>query len=456
MISGLSLALNVGGYLVALAITVLSGFYTYRQRLTAYQLIRDFLVLVYMVIVVLMLVDLARVLTGSPALLAVYPLLSFGLGFVEATLLLSAAVGAHLRPNGSTYGLLFKDLRSRPAHLVLFFVFIGGTLAAELYLALFKPYTTVTAQDFAGGTVEAVKYSTTFSISIGALFLLFLAYPVALLAVGALRVKNPQMKRAQFGLAIGWAGSSAIYLISSLSLFNYALDVTAIAYVILSVFFGMIARNFRKAALFAGFVLPVAPVVGQPRPGPTPEPLATDGHPVTFEEGQLSLLEVDTSGSYEERLNELVKGFLAEKRSVFVISAKGSRLHTFFSTVPGVRLYTMSEATRYIAPSTERSDEVNLPLFDSGVLLEVLDRTLASSGEHTAIIFDSISDMMIYLGFQACYKFLKAAGEITSGKKAVALFLLFAGAHNDMETTSVRSVFPAQVRVGPEGFEVVR
>jgi hypothetical protein len=78
MISGLSLAVNVGGYLVALAITLLSGFYTFRQRLTAYQLIRDFLVLVYMVIVVLMLVDLTRVLTGNAALLSVYPLLSSG------------------------------------------------------------------------------------------------------------------------------------------------------------------------------------------------------------------------------------------------------------------------------------------------------------------------------------------------------------------------------------------
>ena len=49
MISGLSLWLNVGGYVLALAITVVSGFYTFRQRLTSYQLIRDFLVLVYMV-----------------------------------------------------------------------------------------------------------------------------------------------------------------------------------------------------------------------------------------------------------------------------------------------------------------------------------------------------------------------------------------------------------------------
>ncbi len=456
MISGLSLAVNVAGYVVALAITLLSGYYTYRQRLTAYQLIRDFLALVYGVIVVLMVVDLTRVLTGNQALLSVYPLFSFGLGFVEAILLLTAAVGAYLRPNGSTYRLLFKDLLSHVGHLLMLGLFIAGTVAAEVYLALLKPYTTVAATDFSGGTVEAVAYSNTFSIGIGVLFLLFLAYPVALLIIGALRVQNPQMRRAQFGLAVGWAGSSAIYLVSSLSLFNYALDVTAIAYVILSVFFGLIARNFRRAATFAGFVAPVAIEIPESRQGWALRTRTRDGEPVLFEEGELSLVEVDTSVRYEESLDELVKDFRAEKRAVFVISAKGSRLHAYFSGVPGIRLYTMTESTRYIAPSTTRTDEVNIPLFDSSVLLEVLDRTLSTPGEQTAIIFDSVSDMMIYSGFQPCYKFLREAGAIISGKKAVGIFIVFVGAHDDKDVTAIRSIFPSQLKVGPEGFQVVR
>ncbi len=456
MISGASLVVNLAGYAAALVITFVSGFYTFRQRLTAYQLIRDFLLLVYAVVVFLMLVDLARVLTGSAALLSVYPLISFGLGFVEAILLLTAAVGGYLRPNGSSYKLLFKDARAHPAHLMTFLLFIGGTVAAEAYLALFRPYTAVTAVDFAGGTVQAVAYSVTFSAAIGLLFFFFLAYPVALLVVGAMRIENPQMKRAQLGLAVGFGGSTAIYLISSLSLVNYGLDMTAIAYVILSVFFGMVARNFRRAAVFAGFVMPVAAEPQGAPQVPAAKTLARDGAAAALHGGELSLVEVDTSVRYEESLNELVTDFLAEQRGVFVISAKGSRLHAFFSTVPGVKLYTMSEATRYIAPSTTRSDEVSIPLFESGVLLEVLERTLRSTSEPTAIIFDSISDMMIYSGFPTCYKFLKEAGEITSGTKAVALFILFAGAHDERNVTAIRSVFPSQLKVGPYGLDVVR
>ncbi len=259
LISGLSLVVNVALYLVAISITLFSGYLTFRQRLTSYQLIRDFLVEVYIVILFLMLADLARILTGSPALLYVYPLLPFGLGFLESILLFLAAVGTYLRPNGSTYSLLLSDLRSRPKHFVMFLIFVLGTSSAEAYLAFVRPFSTITAQDFAGGTVLAASYSTTFAISVGLLFVLFLVYPVGLLAVSARKVQNPQMRRAQYGLAIGWAGSSAIYLMSAVSLYNFAIDLTAIAYVILSVFFGLIARNFRNAAIYSGFVNPATP-----------------------------------------------------------------------------------------------------------------------------------------------------------------------------------------------------
>lgn len=454
MISGLSLLVNVGGYAVALAITAVSGYYTFRQRLTAYQLIRDFLVLVYVVIVFLMLTDLARVAVGGRSLLSVYPLLSFGLAFLEAILLLSAAVGAYLRPNGSSYRLLFSDARSRPKHLATFTVFIVGTVAAEVLLAAFKPYSVVTAHDFAGGTVMAVAYDTAFLAGIGALFLFFLAYPVGLLVLGALRVQNPQMKRAQLGLAAGFAGSTAIYLVSSVSLFDYGFDVTAITYIILSAFFGLVARNFRSAAVFAGFVMPVAaPSPQAPKEGRT---ATRDGVRVAFEDGEVSLVQVDTSVKYEESLGELVRDFFAEKRSVFVVSAKGSRLYTLLSVLPGVRLYTMSESTGYIAPSTDRSDEVNIPLFHSGVLLQVLEQTIASTTEPVAVVFDSISDMLIYTGFETCYKFLREAAATISGTRAVALFVLFAGADDERSVSAIRSIFPSQLRIGREGFEVVR
>jgi len=455
MIAGASLLINVSAYAVALGITILSWFYLLRQRVTAYHLTREFLILVYGVILFLIVFDLFRLLSASSSLMQAYPLFSFGVGFIEAILLLTAAVGAYLRPSGSSYRLFFKDIRDHPAHLLVFLLFILGTLAAEAYLALFKPFTVVVAQDFAGGSVMAVKYSSTFSLTIGALFAFFLAYPVALLVVGGLRMHNAQMKRAQLGLAIGFAGSSAIYLISSLSLFNYGLDVTAIAYIILAVLFGLAARNFRRATVFAGFVaVTPAPASAAPPP-PYRAAYATSGTPVTLQEGQLTLVEVDTSSRYEDTLNALVVDFLQEERGVFVISAKGSRIHSFFAQVQGVKLYSMSESTKYIAPSTTNPGEVSIPLFDASILLEVLDRTLASA-EPIAILFDSVSDMMIYSSFQPTYKFLKEAGAMISGKRAVALFTLFEGAHDEKNVMAIKSCFASQLKVGREGIDVVR
>jgi hypothetical protein len=501
MISGLSLVLNVTAYGVALLIVFVSAFYTYRQRLTSYQLTRDFFFLIYVVVVGLMLSDLVRILTDDPTFLSVYPLFSFGFGFVEAILLLTAAVGVYLRPNGSSYRLLLSDVRAHSAHFAMFILFVGGAIAVEAYLALFRPYTVVAAHDFAGGTIEAVTYSTTVSIAIGVLFFFFLAYPVGLLIAGARRVQNPQMKTAQLFVGIGFGVSSAVYVTSELLLFSYGIDTTAIAYLVLTCFFAIIASNFRTAAVFAGFVSAVAArdppqkaklqqqqrqlqkqnklisrqgdskAAGSPSPR-RPPGIARERVPSVLREGELNLVEVDTSTEYEERLRELVTEFLAEDRSVFIISAKGSRVQSFFSAVPGVKLYTMSGVTRYIAPSPTRSDEVNIPLFDPGVLLEVLGRTLdapsptsVSSSQPSApegtdgtvvIILDSISDLIVYSGFLASYKFLREVAEMTSGKKATLLFILFAGAHDDREVMAIRSIFASQLRVSPEGFRIVR
>ncbi|HUI01641.1 MAG TPA: hypothetical protein VLU99_04360 [Nitrososphaerales archaeon] len=444
--------------MVAFAITLASGYLTYRQRLTSYQLTRDFLVIVYSVIVVLMAFDLARVTTGSQAIASAYPLVSLGLGFVEAMLLLSAAIGAYLRPNGSSYGLLLQDIRSHLWHLGMFFLFFWGTVAAEAYLAFYRPFTVVSARVFSGGTVFSVDYSLAFSVVIGLLFLFFLAYPVALLVVGAFRIQNPSMKKAQLGLGMGFAGSSAIYLISSVSLVAYGFDITAVAYVVLSAFFGVVASNFRNAAVLAGFVTPAslpAPVQGNPR-AEVPKPTSADGKPVVLKEGTLTLVEVETTARYEEHIDALVKNLAAERRVVFLISPKESRLNAHFSSVPGVKLYTMSESVHYVAPSTTRSDEVNIPLFEPPVLLSVIERTISSATEPIAIIFDSISDMMIFGGFQPCYKFLKEAAEITAWKPAVVLFILFAGAHEEKNVTAIRSVFPSQLKIAPDGIEIVR
>jgi len=63
---------------------------------------------------------------------------------------------------------------------------------------------------------------------------------------------------------------------------------------------------------------------------------------------------------------------------------------------------------------------------------------------------------MIYSGFQPTYKFLRAAGEVMSGKKAVTLFILFSGAHDEKNVSAIRSIFPSQLKVGRDGIDVVR
>jgi len=64
--------------------------------------------------------------------------------------------------------------------------------------------------------------------------------------------------------------------------------------------------------------------------------------------------------------------------------------------------------------------------------------------------------MLIYAGFESCYKFLREAGAMASGTKTVALFILFAGADDERSVTAIRSIFPSQLKVVADGVEVVR
>jgi hypothetical protein len=83
-------------------------------------------------------------------------------------------------------------------------------------------------------------------------------------------------------------------------------------------------------------------------------------------------------------------------------------------------------------------------------MISGLSLDLNIAGYAAALVITLVS------GFQTCYKFLKEAGEMTSGTKAIALFILFAGAHDERNVTAIRNVFPSRLRVGPVGFDVVR
>jgi hypothetical protein len=450
MIGAEPAGLTSATYGLAFLITFYFGYYVYSQRLTRYQIIRSFLSMVYIVILFIMALDLFRILLPG-GWLSAYPVIYFSLALVEAVLLLSAAVGMHLRPGGSTYGVLFSDLRTHRNHLVVFLFFVLASCLAVAYLGAYRPYTLTNANLIFGAAVASVEYAQSFTVLIGLLFVFFLAYPVALLSLAAIRTKDARIRRGLIGLPIGWAGTSAIFVISSILLAQYGEDATPVAYVILALFFGAIARNFMRSAVLAGFVESVpaqpSPRVGQPTGERSPMPDLVGE--------KVSLIEVDTGVEYEGHLRSLAGALASGGKRVFVISTRASRVYKALSPIQGLRFFTMSSGTRMITPS-DREGEVLLPLYDPSILLDAIDRTIGQDAQPKALVFDSLSDMVVYVGFDDCYKFLKLAIELLSHRKVTALFISFSGAHDERSSRVLKSLFASQLRIGAEGVKATR
>jgi len=58
-----------------------------------------------------------------------------------------------------------------------------------------------------------------------------------------------------------------------------------------------------------------------------------------------------------------------------------------------------------------------------------------------AVIFDSVSDLILTSGLEMTYKFLKQANEMLSRGKVTSIFLMTLGAHAEREVSIVKSLF---------------
>ena len=74
-----------------------------------------------------------------------------------------------------------------------------------------------------------------------------------------------------------------------------------------------------------------------------------------------------------------------------------------------------------------------MPSDDQAVILDLIDKTIAAATApaQVAIVFDSISDMILSAGFEATYKFVKQVNEATGNGRTAALFLMTLGAHDE-------------------------
>jgi len=236
-------------------------------------------------------------------------------------------------------------------------------------------------------------------------------------------------------LSIGWAVVSTVYVLIESYLWLYAVDATAVLYAVNAVVFFLATREFRGAAVLGGMVQGLPNVRG-----PLPKFSMRVGRQMGFLRGTISLFEANPAVSYEITLREIAYELSSLKDSVFVITSKRSRVYRAVSDLDQINLFAMSSSVNHVVP-TDKPNEALIPSHDTSLLLDIIDKTVkATTTASVAFILDSLSDMILEMGFKETYQFVKQALEICSNRNVTFVAIVFQNAHEPSVLNAMRSL----------------
>jgi hypothetical protein len=171
--------------------------------------------------------------------------------------------------------------------------------------------------------------------------------------------------------------------------------------------------------------------------------------------GRKILLEFDPASQYEKVIQDFVTEALANVELTFVFTRRSSNLHSFLSAQKAVKFFCLTQQVN--VPRELSENERLLPSNDTSLMLDALDQTLKTHSEDKiSMVFDSLSDLVLSLGFEKTYNFVKYATDMLSSPRITVLFLLNQTAHDPNVSSSLRGLFSNQVSIGKAGIHAVK
>ena len=447
-------------HIIALQITGLSAYYVYRQKVTAYSFGRGPLIGVHILFMGLVVFELLRTSLLSTNFIDVYTIGGTIFVLADVVLLTLIAVTVYLVPKGVGYRGIVAELFSKKAQILPFAAYVGLIVFAAVYLSVAHPFSNPTDPSqyidtiIPGLALPSPQFTPLYLEVLLTVLLIFMVYPSTLLVLAARKVKDKAIRRVLIILPVCWSGIGLDllafngYVLSSLKI-----DATPFGYLIASVAFGVTALVFRRASLLTGFFEPTR--AKQPGAATYPFSSRLGSGPGVIREAK-ALLEVDSSLAYEQVVVDFAVELSSNNLPVYAFTSKGSPVYNALSKVPGVRFYILSGKVSYPRPD-DQPFQVLVPNNDQAVLLDLLDKTISSnSATGVAVIFDSVSDIVLLTGVETAYKFLKQANESMGGNKVASIFLMTTGAHEDRVVNVIRGLFPNIMVYDASGLKLTR
>lgn len=441
-------------HLVTLLITATSALYVYRQKTTEYPQVRNLLVMVHIFYMGVVSLEFARTFVVVPpgcvsatclppltnAFLTTYTISNTTFVLADVFLLTLVAVAIFYRPNGRRMVDILREVGKHQMGSTLLIVYATYIIIAEGWiLAVPSSFQAQVLPNLVGVTEVATSFDPLYLDMLLGILLVFLVYPSGLLLVARRRTGDTQVRRAFTILPIAWVGIGIDLLVFNGYLLNQGIDASSAGYLFAAAAFSATAATFRRATLLSAFFQPgIAPA------GIAPPATSFSGRLGLKTEdtlGRVFLMEVDPSSKFEEPIRDFATELGSTQRVLFAFTASGSPVYNALSGLANVRFFTMTRKVSY-PKAGDRPEEVMVPSADQSVLLNVLDKAITSNPDlKFAVVFDSVSDLILTSGLEVTYKFLKQANEMLSSSKITAVFLLTLGAHSDREVSVVKSLF---------------
>jgi len=171
--------------------------------------------------------------------------------------------------------------------------------------------------------------------------------------------------------------------------------------------------------------------------------------------GRKILLEFDPESHYEEVIQDFATEALANVEPTVIFTRRGNAIHSSLRGQKAVKFFCLTQQVS--VPKEFSENEMLLPSNDTSLMLDVFDKTLKAHPQGVVnVVFDSLSDLILSVGFEKTYRFMRYAVEMLASPRNTVLFLLNQNAHDPKVASSLRGLFSDQISFGKEGIKTVK
>jgi len=443
--------------IISIVFMVLAAFVFYRQKTSYFEAVRRHFVVCFVCVMVLSFFELPFLFVHSAeAVKLELSIVVSGLALM-ALIFGNAATILKYYPKAESS----KDsvsLQLKKPHLST--VIYNSMMVAMGILAWIVPATPVQLKfAFSGGASYGVRYENWVFFFLTLALIVFVLYPVSTFWFSSKKTKDKKARNSMRILAVSSLFYAVFQLLFRTSRFS-GLDLSEFSTISVVLPIASIIYAFKEPTVLSRFLESVAVT---PKPGVTmpigiqnkfSQSLGLERHSQL--RGTKILYEFDAATDYEVSVADFVHESLANNELALVFTRIKSSINSTLAEEKAVRFFYLTPKVSVPEPGASEN-EVLLPAKNTALMLQTFDEVLKTDPQAKInIVFDSLSDLLLSIGFEKTYDFLRQVIEMLTIPRVTALILFNPEAHDPKTTSSLQTVFNSIIAYGKEGLKLIK